>query len=70
MTELAKLITILQHAGGFDLRVDGQEFPWYIAPSSSVQIDRGGTPGVTITLMAERIEVVDTLLALVEEGEA
>lgn len=68
MPELAKLIRLSQCANDWSMTVDGEEFPWYVAPGVSINplgisTDASTTdcPAVVLTLLAERVEVVHDL---------
>lgn len=61
---LAGVIRVERRGGVVSLTVDGQPFPWYTADvPPTVDVDRHGAPGVTLTIVAETVEVVDTLEA-------
>lgn len=78
MTELAKLIEIesvltddiyatanrkVGRMARFSLKINGEEFPYYLAEGSvSLNVSGGQTmPGVTITIMADQVRVLDSL---------
>jgi len=70
MTEMAKLIRIERHPGrnaGATLWVDGQEFPWHVALGVTVEVNREEVPGVTLKLLADRVEVVDDFGSVVTD---
>lgn len=60
--QLAKLIRVERSGGHAKLVVDGEEFPWYIAETgAAVNVRRDEAPAVTVTILAERVEVEDAL---------
>lgn len=59
MPEVAKLIEVEREGDRVSLRVDGEEFPWYCAPGTDVHIERGQTPSLTLTIMADEVQVSD-----------
>lgn len=78
MTELAKLIEIesvltddiyatanrkVGTMARFSLKIDGEEFPYYLAEGSvGLNVSGGQTmPGVTITIMANEVRVLDSV---------
>lgn len=65
--KLAGLIRVERSGQGFRFEVDGQTFPWFIGTNGlSVHIGASPTvdvPGVTFTLIAERVEIVDDLMS-------
>lgn len=59
---LAKSIEIERHGASATIKVDGEPFPWYIARVADVHIDLDQEmPAVTITLLADRVTVVQDL---------
>jgi hypothetical protein len=62
MFEIPKVIRVERAGNSFVLTIDGEEFPYPIAwePISAV-VDPDGSPTLTITLMAEQVEVVNHL---------
>lgn len=63
MTVLPDKIVIRKTLGGFSLEIDGEEFPYYVAEDPPIQakLTPSDTPMVTLTLMARRVEVLNTL---------
>lgn len=59
---LAKLIEIERHGASATIKVDGEPFPWLIGPVADVRVDLDQEmPAVTITLLADRVTVVQDL---------
>lgn len=51
------------------LLIDGEDFPWPIAwDGIDVNVNPDNIPGVSVTILADRVEVVDALQAP-DEGE-
>lgn len=62
MVKLADLIKITQAgAGRYRVEIDGVEFPWATAGGANVYVEKGDIPGVTITIAANRIELVSEI---------
>lgn len=61
MPEMAKLIEVEREGDQVSLRVDGDEFPWYLAPGVDLHIERGETPSLTLTVLADEVQVSDRL---------
>lgn len=55
--EFPRVIQIRQDHGEGQLWIDGQLFPWPISPDVRPILSRGHMPSVTITLMADRVQV-------------
>jgi hypothetical protein len=62
MADFAKLIQVKQEGNAYSLKIDGQEFPWLIADGGiETRITRGHAPTVTVTILAERLELIHDL---------
>ncbi|MBB5431348.1 hypothetical protein [Nocardiopsis composta] len=61
--ELAREVRVERHGDGeARLLVDGEPFPWEIDPGGVRVVTAAGyTPGVTITIPAETVAVVDSM---------
>jgi hypothetical protein len=61
--ELPKLIRLYvdhAHEHAFSLRIDGEEFPYLILEDSiRVETDPNAMPSIRVTLIADRVEVVN-----------
>lgn len=69
MPRMADLIKVTRKGRTATLEIDGVEFPWYIAEAGvEVDVDTREAPTVTITVLAERVELVNDLLP-VRPGE-
>lgn len=62
MPRMPSEIKIVREGGNFEMTVDGQEFPWYIG-RDSISTSVGDCPAVTLTILAESVEVVDRVTA-------
>jgi hypothetical protein len=71
MAYLAQRIQVYRDGStGIRIWIDGQELPWGTTGGVDVHVEgRGQMPGVTITLAAECVEVVDSLLGLEPASE-
>jgi hypothetical protein len=49
--------------------IDGVPFPYFTKDGPSTEVQRGGSPSITVTIPAVRLEVVDSL-ASVKGAEA
>lgn len=61
MIHLPKLITVERHGSHARVLVDGEEFPYAIA-EGGLRIEgvgRNDMPAVTVTLVADRVEVTN-----------
>lgn len=55
-------IRIERHGAKVSMTVDGVEFPWLIGlPGPSVTADPDSQPAVTVTILCDRVELVDEL---------
>lgn len=61
--EIAELIEVHRRGDEYMLRVDGQPFPWHVADPVEVGVSNHDAPHVRLTLIAERVEVVNDLSA-------
>lgn len=61
MPDIAKLIEVEREGDSVTLRVDGEEFPWHLAPGVDLHIERGASPRVTLALIADEVQVSDRL---------
>lgn len=64
MAGMAKLIKVVRAGGGSGqpvMVIDGTEFPYYTIDGYHLNVTREGVPCVTLSVAAERIEVVDAL---------
>lgn len=63
MAELAKVIRLERRGigDGGSITVDGEDFPWHVALGPTLTVDADGLPAVTITLLAERVEVTNDI---------
>lgn len=60
MPEFAKHIEVVREGrSGFALRVDGEEFPWYVAEAITCETQRDGMPSIKIELFADQVDVHD-----------
>jgi hypothetical protein len=59
MPELAKLIEVEREGNKSTLRINGEEFAWHIAPGVDLHIERDHAPSVTLTIMADEVQVAD-----------
>lgn len=62
MPVLAELIEVVQQPdGSFSLKVDGTEFPWFIAPGLGVTVSpaEDEMAGVELRILADRVKVDD-----------
>lgn len=60
MPELAKSVVLRVVGDRYELSVDGEPFPWHIAADTPPQpgaVSRDLVPSLTITLLAECLEV-------------
>lgn len=67
-TRLAKEIQVVRRGLGSGqpvMVIDGEEFPYFTEDGYHVNVTRLGTPGVTITIAAERVEVIDDTRGIV-----
>lgn len=56
--KLAKEIKVSRHG----LQIDGEEFPWFTAlGSTQISVSREELPGVTVTIVADRVLVDDDM---------
>lgn len=62
MPELAKHIKIEGIQGKAELTIDGEPFQWYIA-ENGIRTESGTVPTVTLTILAEKVEFSNSLLA-------
>lgn len=69
MTKLAAAIVARRTGNSWSFTIDGEPFPWHItADGVSVSVDPHGMPSVTLTIPADRVEVLDTLAAAPPDG--
>lgn len=62
---LAGVIRVTRNpgTGAVSIEVDGEPFPWLVEDGIGTYVDRGDAPGVTLTIQAETVEIVDTIKA-------
>lgn len=61
-TRMAKTIKIIRLGHGIGqpiMVIDGEEFPFYTVDGYHVDVTRAETPCVTVSIAAERVEIVD-----------
>lgn len=58
---LARLVRIVREGSMARLEVDGVEFPWLISARAVIDCSTGDVPSVEITLLAERVEMANSL---------
>lgn len=69
MTDLAKHITVKQVGADYSLQIDGEEFPWFITVDGvRTTVSREEMPAVTLTIVAERVEVEHAVKAPAANG--
>lgn len=61
---MAKLIEVERQGNQTALRVNGETFPWHVAPGMDVHIERGASPSITLTILADEVRVVDRFAPL------
>lgn len=62
MPKLAETISVTREGGAWSLKIDGQDFPWYVAPGVFITpIAMDESPGVQVTILADRVEALDTM---------
>lgn len=59
MAEIAKQIVVKRQGDEVQLLVDGETFPWAIGLGVDLHVDRTEVPGVTLTLLADEVQVED-----------
>lgn len=63
---LAKHAKVSRQPGktAFDLEIDGQPFPWYVAGDEGVKVEMSTdrVSAVTITILVEHIELDDAMM--------
>jgi hypothetical protein len=59
MPRLAKQIVVKREGNEVELLVDGEPFPWYTGAGIDLHVDRADSPGVTLTLLADEVQVED-----------
>lgn len=59
MPEMAKLIEVEREGDKCTLRINGEEFAWHIAPGVDIHVERDEAPSVTLTIMADEVQVAD-----------
>ena len=58
MPEFAKSIEVTRDKGGCTILIDGKELPWHISEDGiSTRVARDGIPSVTVTILAEDVQV-------------
>lgn len=60
---LAKTLRVVNERGSLRLEIDGEEFPYYTKDGYHLHVSRTGGAGVTLTIVAENVEVIDTAMA-------
>lgn len=64
---LAKHIKVTREPGhkSFQVEVDGKTFPWFVAADDGVKVSMSTerTSAVTVTILAEHVELVDRVMA-------
>lgn len=69
MPELAKLIEVERRHGSVNLKIDGEEFPWFVSLDGvSANVRKDECPAVTVTILADQVRVLDSV-ATPCEGE-
>lgn len=62
MSEMAKVIQVQSRGAFAQVLVDGEEIPWHIARDTiRVDVQPDECPTVTLTLLADRVEVLDSI---------
>lgn len=58
------LVEVWRTPGAVSLRIDGQEFPWPVSIEGiSTQVRRDEVPSITLTILADRVEVHDSMVS-------
>jgi hypothetical protein len=59
---MAKSIVVRRKGQSVTFEVDGHEFPWLISEDGpSLAVSPGAVPAVTVTILAESVDVMDEL---------
>lgn len=66
---LAGTVRLVREGARQRIEVDGRRFPWDVAIPVNVPVSRKDRPSVLLQLMAERVEVVDTIAVRRELGD-
>lgn len=62
--QLAETVRVVREGvGRARVEVDGQPFPWALGWPATIEVDGRNQPGVSLRLLAERVELVDTIKA-------
>jgi|GEM_PF-6469500 len=59
MPEFAKHIEVIRHGRKTTLRIDGDEFAYFVGEIISYRSQHGAMPGITVELLADRVDIED-----------
>ena len=70
MSELAKHVVVRRAGSDYEFTIDGEPFPWHVsADGIHLSVQNSNCPAVTITLLAERVDVLHALKTESQESK-